>query len=314
MHSGYPEKVKLEKTLCPNGCPDNDELVLVGRDRIHNVLGDFNIVKCKSCGLQRTNPRPTAGTIGVYYPDNYAPYLVVDKSPLIKRGAVKKIIISLLGLDARKIPPIAPGEMLELGCASGSFMEEMGNQGWHVQGIEFSDSAAEVARKKGFTVQTSSLENAQKPNQFLDVIVAWMVLEHLHAPVQVLSRLRYWIKPDGYLVASVPDANSLAKKFFKARCYDLHLPNHLYHYTPKTLEVILNNSGWKLERVVWQKNCMTLLSSAEYWAKDFNHIRMLRLIQWLKSSPSAAYIRLVLGWILGVTRQSGRIEIWARPK
>lgn len=292
----------------------NDILVFSGHDRLHGIPGYFNVVQCVTCGLKRTNPRPTAETIGAYYPDDYAPYLVVDKLPSKRGGVIKKYLRSLLGLDARKIPSLAPGKMLELGCASGSFMEEMLSQGWSIEGIEFSDTAAEVAREKGFIVQTATLENAKQPEQLFDVIVAWMVLEHLHAPIQVLSKLRNWVKPNGYLIASVPDANSLAKTIFNKRCYDWQLPTHLFHYTPKTLEFVLNNSGWKLERVVWQKNCMTLLSSAEYWANDFNHAKTLQVIRWMKTASSAAYLRMMLGWLLGVTRLSGRIEIWAKPK
>lgn len=314
MLSSCPENVTLESTQCPNSCNVNDIYIFSGYDRLHGVSGYFNVVQCVTCGLQRTNPRPTAETIGFYYPDDYAPYHVANSLSFKKVGRVKKYLKLLLGVDARKIPPISPGRMLELGCASGAFMEEVRAQGWSVEGVEFSDSAAEIARGKGFLVQTATVENAQQPEQLVDVIAAWMVLEHLHAPITVLSKLRSWVRHDGYLIASVPDASSLAKTIFNERCYDWQLPTHLFHYTPRTLEIVLNNSGWTLEKVVWQKNCNTLLNSAEYWAVDFNHHKTLCFIKWLKNSHSASYIRLALGWILGVTRQSGRIEVWARPK
>jgi SAM-dependent methyltransferase len=203
--------------------------------------------------------------------------------------------------------------MLEIGCSSGGYMEQVRLQGWRVEGIEFSDQAASIARSKGFNVQTGSLEQVQVPDEQYDVITAWMVLEHLHEPVLGLKRLREWIKPEGYLVASVPVSKSLAKLFFKDSCYDLHLPNHLFHYTPETLKIVLANSGWKVERTFWQRNSNTLLMSFEYWAAENNVMKVLNFAKWLRLGKGAVRIRMILSILLGVTHQSGRIEIWARP-
>ena len=310
----YPPNVVLEDVKCPNGCGVGDQLVLLGRDRIHGALGEFQIVRCSSCGLERTNPRPTPETIGEYYPDDYAPYQSTSALGSEKKQfRLKSLLRGILGFEVRQLPPLTPGRMLEVGCASGFYMDQMRRIGWKVDGIEFSESAASVARAKGFKVQTSSLEEADSPSNPYDVITAWMVLEHLHEPVKCLRNMLSWVKPNGYLVAVVPDAESLAKTIFKERCYDLHLPNHLFHFTPKTLELTLNSAGWKLDRVVWQKNCNTLLWSAEYWAKEMQHPNILKLLQWVRASNRAGKIRLILGWLLGVTHQSGRIEVWARP-
>lgn len=312
MDSIHPSGVKLEHSACPNGCTPDDKYILKGYDRLHEIEGCFSLVRCQSCNLERTNPRPTSDTIGAYYPADYAPYHATINTEQAQ-PKIKSWLRTVLGLAAKQIPPVAPGRMLDVGCASGGYMEHMQCIGWTVEGIEFSESAAFAARKKGFKVQISSLEEAESPSVPYDVITAWMVLEHLHQPIQCLKRMRNWIKPNGFLVASVPDAESLASTLFKERSYDLHLPNHLYHFTPKTLERLLNNAGWTIGRIVWQKNCNALLWSAEYWAKDMNHTRVLNVVRWLRTSSRAGKMRLMLGWLLGVTHQSGRIEIWARP-
>lgn len=309
----YPDNVELESVNCPNGCAPNDALVLTGHDRLHGIPGDFTIYRCVYCGLERTTPRPTPATIGAYYPSDYAPYKASAEVGASSKSKIKEWLRHLLGFNARALPPIPPGRMLEIGCSSGGYMEQVRHQGWQVEGIEFSDQAASIARSKGFNVQTGSLEQAQAPDVQYDVITAWMVLEHLHAPVLALKRLREWIKPEGYLVASVPVSKSLAKLFFKDCCYDLHLPNHLFHYTPDTLKIVLANSGWMLERIFWQRNCNTLLMSFEYWATEKNRPNTLKFAKWLRLSKGAGRIRIIFSILLGVTRQSGRIEIWARP-
>lgn len=309
----YPDGVELEHVNCPNGCDRNDELMLVGFDQLHGLPGEFDVWRCSSCGLQRTTPRPTPATIAAYYPSNYAPYQNEGEASTPDTPGLKRIIRLRLGMETRKLPDVTPGRMLEIGCSSGGYMELARQKGWQVEGIEFSEQAATVARAKGFTVQVGSLEQAQPPSEPYDVITAWMVLEHLHDPVGALKKLRAWIKPEGYLVALVPDANSIAKTLFKEQCYDLQLPTHLFHYTPATLKIVLANSGWTLERVSWQRNCNTLLWSLEYWADKRKNQSLTKFARWLRISRKAIKVRMFLGLVLGMTRQSGRIEIWARP-
>jgi SAM-dependent methyltransferase len=310
--NAMPPGVLLEDAGCPLGCPRGDRMVVEGEDRISHVPGRFTVVACTSCGLKRTNPRPTPDTIGSYYPDSYGPYHgSEDKSPApgLARGRLK----SLLGLETRLIPPIGPGHLLELGSAHGAFLATAQAQGWSVEGIEFSAFAAEKAREQGFFVQVGSAETAEAPATRPDVIAAWMVLEHLHEPLATLKRLREWIKPDGYLIFSVPDASSGVQRLFGEWSFDLQVPNHLYHYSPATLRKLLAASGWRVDRIRWQSNPQTFLRSIVFIAGDKHWPRTGRIAQVLASDPRWGRVRALLGVLLGWTRQSGRIEVWARP-
>lgn len=308
-----PDDVILENRPCPNGCPPVDRLVLEGHDRLHGIPGQFQVVSCMNCGLMRTNPRPSPETIGAYYPNDYGPYQTSD-APVTPSGAgFRRRMRRLLGLETRVVPDIPPGRMLEIGCANGAYMEQMRREGWLAEGIEFSEAIAQQAREKGFKVQAATVETAEAPSEPVDVVAAWMVLEHLHEPVNALSKVREWVKSDGYLIASVPDAGALERRIFGNRWYALQLPTHLYHYTPETIEAVLSAAGWEVVRVRWQCNCNNLLCSLEYFAKDRGMNRLLRGIQWFRTSRTAGKARVVLAWLLGVLRQSGRMEIWARP-
>ena len=229
------------------------------------------------------------------------------------RAAQLAGISRLLGMQARRLPLLEPGRLIEIGCAAGAFLEEMRAAGWNCSGIEFSDSSAQAARAKGFEIQTATVESASPPSEPVALIAAWMVLEHLHEPVAALRKLRTWVRPDGYLAASVPDAGSLERKIFGRRWYALQVPTHLYHYSPKTLETVLASAGWKLVRCQWQKNCNNLLRSLEYIANDRHQKRVAGFLVWFRTPKRAAKLRALLAWFLGITRQSGRIEIWAQP-
>lgn len=301
----------MESAPCPLGCKPNDLPILTGRDRISGITGTFDIVCCGHCGLLRTDPRPSPDTIGAFYPDDYGPYGSVTSSDIVVNSARpwKRVV----GLSVQNIPDVAPGRMLELGCASGNYMERMRQLGWDVEGIEFSSSAAATARERGFNVTDGAVENAENPIAKYNIIVAWMVLEHLHQPTHVLKRLLDWVEPDGHLVFSVPDSGAIERRVFGDAYYALHLPNHLYHYSPQTIQKVLNASGWEAVRFFWQPNSNSLIRSIEYKFEDWGMTNAAARIRRFATSSRYARFRTLFGWVLARLRQSGRMEVWAKP-
>jgi 2-polyprenyl-3-methyl-5-hydroxy-6-metoxy-1,4-benzoquinol methylase len=272
--------ITLEKVSCPLGCPENEEAVLTGRDLLHNLPGEYTVVKCLDCGLMRTNPRPTPETMGFYYPNDYGPYLgtrvkpVVSQSTTILKKWLRLLAQRIFKFNTEVLPLIPTGRMLEVGCASGSFLHHMGQQGWQVEGIEFSEQAAGMARQMGYPVYAGSLETAPNPDQSFDLIVGWMVLEHLHNPMQGLIKLHEWAKPHAYLVLSVPNAGAWNFRIFKEKWYALQVPNHLYHYTPASLTRILFASGWEVEKIFHQRILTEWIASTGYMLTEVSHFRI----------------------------------------
>jgi len=212
------------------------------------------------------------------------------------------------------LPPISPGRLLEIGCASGVFMAHMAAQGWNVSGIELSHHAARRAQQAGLNVYLGTVELALAPAQPFDLIVGWMVLEHLHEPIRVLRTLRAWIARTGWLVVSLPNADSADFHWFRRYWYALDLPRHLFHFTPRTLSRILAQSGWRIERVIHQHNPNNLFGSLGYLATRIGWEQLGDWLVGLHAQPGGGAWRLLLGKILGYTHASGRITVWARPE
>lgn len=240
-------EVRLEYSSCPLGCPAGSDILLAGHDRLHNLPGEFYVVRCKTCALLRTQPQPTKDTIKFYYPDNYGPYHGTKVNRDVRQSQNRKLwkhlIQKVFQFKTTYLPILNPGRMLEIGCASGAFMNQMAEKGWVVEGIEFSPQAAANARALGYPVYAGTLEMAPDPLESYDLVVGWMVFEHLHNPILAVQKVYNWVKPRGWLVLSVPNAQSVQFKIFKDAWYDLHLPNHLYHYTPNTLRNVLKRGG-----------------------------------------------------------------------
>lgn len=307
-----PEVVKLESSKCPNGCTKESVPILKARDRVSNLPGLFTIVRCLECDLERTDPRPTADTIIYYYPESYGPYKLGDCAT-VGSSKLKLFFQKFFSYSNRKMPVATPGRMLEIGCASGAYLKRAQDKGWVVEGIEFSPQAAHMAQKNGFRVHVGSVESAPQPEIPYDLVVGWMVLEHVHEPVKVLKRLKEWVSSSGYLILSVPDRENIARKVFKSECYDIQVPTHLYHFNVKSLKATLASSGWKVESIRWQRNCNTLLMSIEYWAEDTNRNLAASIIKVIRTEKMFAPFRFALSVLLGTLRQSGRMEVLARP-
>lgn len=99
--------------------------------------------------------------------------------------------------------------VLELGCSTGQMTRVMQERGCQVVAIEADADAAKRAAEHCDHMIVGDLEQldfeVELGDRRFDVIVAADVLEHLQAPEAVLGRLRPFLAPDGYLVASVPN-------------------------------------------------------------------------------------------------------------
>jgi 2-polyprenyl-3-methyl-5-hydroxy-6-metoxy-1,4-benzoquinol methylase len=308
----FADKIELEDSPCPMGCSVPDTQTLIGGDRLHGLPGEFAVVRCQACGLMRTNPRPTVQAISLYYPEDYSPHGGTHfPNGRASDGLWKLTAKRIFNTDSRKIPPLRPGRMLEIGCASGAFLGRMAARGWQVEGLEQPSRVAEDARRQGYLVQTGELEHVQTPTEPFDLVVGWQVLEHLHNPVLTLEKLHDWTKPGGWLALSVPDASAWEFSAFGARWYGLDLPRHLFHFTPRTLRAVLAKTGWKTERIFWHRNPNNLLHSLRYCCLDRGWVNGAGYLLDVVQGRRQRVLRSVMGLFVGTLRASGRMTAWA---
>ena len=103
-----------------------------------------------------------------------------------------------------------PGQrVLDLGCRDGALTQAYldGNE---VVGVDADREALAEAAKLGIETYWADLD---QPLEFadgsFDVVVAGELLEHLRDPLRLVAEIRRVLRPDGTLVASVPNAYRL---------------------------------------------------------------------------------------------------------
>src|SRR5262245_47082303 len=107
--------------------------------------GTFHLVRCEQCGLLYQNPRPPLAEIGRYYPDHYGSYGSAQAGLRTRPGLLGSIIRRGMNKRCRLLDRTVPAEAgrprqhLDVGCASGLFMEAIQNHGWRVEGVELNE-------------------------------------------------------------------------------------------------------------------------------------------------------------------------------
>lgn len=253
---------------------------LCGRDQFDNYLtridlnlsiqGDFQLVRCRYCGLVYQNPRPAQNSINEIYPDNYDQFIKssTEESSIINRidrgYGLKKRIKSITRYKK-------PGRLLDIGCATGDFLEMMRDiAGWDVYGIEPSSHASDYARTHlGLQVKTGFLGEADYEAENFDVITMWNVLEHLVDPINTLKQIHKLLKPDGMLIFNTPNLDSLDARIFGPYWIGFELPRHFFVFSRRTLMLMLHDAGFRIieTRSIYGSHS-AFMSSIRFWLRD----------------------------------------------
>jgi SAM-dependent methyltransferase len=229
---------------CPVCGSLEGSFLFTGRDLLHKGPGCFQMVQCEDCEFIYLNPRPSWRAMQRYYPQDYAPYTKTTHIPTVKRlirsgGQIRKRSI----VEGQ----VSSGTLLDVGCASGEFLQVMADRGhWDVFGLEPNSRAASYAEKlTGAKVYRESIERVTLPKSKFDVITMWHVLEHLYKPKLALTKMRSALRSEGKLIVAVPIADCLDAKLFGKYWSGYDIPRHLGVYSRETLRSVLLDTGFK---------------------------------------------------------------------
>lgn len=143
----------------------------------------------------------------------------------------------------------APGSLLDVGCATGVFLDEARRAGWRTTGIEVSRYAVEVARGRGLDVRQAPVEAAVPADARFDCVTLWDVIEHLRDPCGTTASLARLLPSGGVMALSTGDVSSLAARLSGARWHLFNLPEHLFFFSPRSLRALLGRAGLRVARL-----------------------------------------------------------------
>ena len=138
------------------------------------------------------------------------------------------------------------GRLLDVGAATGYFLERAKQAGWEVAGVEISEYASSKAREKGLKVINGTLKDLKDSKNSFDAMTFLDSIEHLPNARADLLIARKLLKKDGIIVINTPDAGSLLAKILGRRWQHLVPPEHLAIFNQKNLAKLLKECGFKV--------------------------------------------------------------------
>jgi hypothetical protein len=127
--------------------------------------------------------------------------------------------------------------LLDVGSASGIFLEQGEKNGWSVEGIELSPELANRARNKGFTVTEGLVEELSSNNKF-PIVTAWEVIEHTVDPIEFMAKLRGYAQDGGLIALSTPLSNGLQARLLGSQFPMICPPEHISLFSKKSITML----------------------------------------------------------------------------
>ncbi len=142
--------------------------------------------------------------------------------------------------------------LLDVGCASGHFLEAASRAGFMAKGIDVAGASTALAQSRGFQVWTGDPATIDLAERF-DVITLWETIEHVPNPDALLGQIRSWLKPGGIIVIGTGNNRSLLSRLLGRRWWYLVPPDHCVVYNPRALTIVLERNGFHVERTyrIW---------------------------------------------------------------
>lgn len=271
-----PPRAELESVDCPLcACAEHTTLV-VGCDALSARGGHYRVVRCDSCEMCYTNPRPTEAAIVGCYPQNYKRHVPREWNTRLLRRVRRNLERALLQvhygypvywpdlttrIKARVarlrlrhsrqrqswIPYRLPGRLLDYRCGATDFLQEMREFGWSVRGLDPNETVArEVSQCTGVSVDVGGFEDASIEPGSYDAVTMWNALEREHRPRDVVAAAHDALRPGGILVAGAANIASWSFEQFQQEWHGLELPRHLNHFEPRTLCALLETAGFQI--------------------------------------------------------------------
>lgn len=181
-------------------------LDLYGSSMYHHRDRAYDLCKCGRCSLVQVGPLPTEDEVASLYGDDYFEKdydsLLSQEDYFHNQHKLDSRYNGILDNLERWHPR---GDLLEIGCAGGFFLDIARKRGWNVRGVEITDVGhAHATGELGLDVHHGSFPPAPFADESFDVVYAGHVVEHMRHPVAGFADMNRMLRPGGVLLIEVP--------------------------------------------------------------------------------------------------------------
>ena len=265
-----------EKSKC-NICGFHDFLEL-------NINEGRRLVSCKRCGHFFLNPLPDKSLLDKLYSDEVYYRETPEDMDNIKYLWQRRFnsIMAML--------PKEPGNILDVGCGKGLFLNEAKQRGWQIFGTEYSPHTAKYAVENyGIDVFTGDLLQTRYPDKYFKVISFWHVLEHLFSPSDYIKEAHRLLQNNGLLIIESPNSNE--SKFTIKEQMDQN-KTHIHFFSEKGFRTLLENNGFEVLLATYED----LRHYKNKWSSRLHHnldTALVKAVKFFTGKNTGSTLRIV---------------------
>ena len=207
------------------------------RDFNQDIVGEWDLVSCRRCGLGVLMPFPTQNEVATFYDERF---YTCDRKRFINIVEVIRKFLAYYRYNIVKayLPPV--GTLLDFGSGPGHWGQALSNKGWEVCNADVaynSDSKLRMEQDRPIL---------DYPKSYFDVVTMWYVIEHMVNPQATLREIARVLKPGGILITAQQNFASVQAKMFGPRWLILDPPRHIFQFSPENLSKLANQEGYQL--------------------------------------------------------------------
>jgi SAM-dependent methyltransferase len=239
---------------------------------------DFAYHLCNNCEALQISQIPAM--LGKYYPEDkyYSFKADIKKGKSNKADQIKteyllfnkhKLLGSLLSIGY-KVPPFYEwmkipslkfdAEILDVGSGNGALLARLNRIGFtRLTGIDpYIPADIEYPEFKVYRKDIYELTG-----QF-DYIMLHHSFEHMADPLIVLRKLYSLLKPDRFVLIRTPVMGMYSWKRYGVHWAGLDAPRHLVIHSRKSMNILAEKAGFKVESVIFDTNPTDFIVSEQY--------------------------------------------------
>jgi len=214
--------------------------------------------RCRHCTVEFIHPQPDDAQLKKLYSESYFAAWGLSGRQENESTRLMKRATFQLRLDLIR-QFVSPGAILDVGCATGYFLQLAEEQGFQPFGVEFSAYAAARARLHfgPKAIFQGTLEEATFPRSSFAAVTLSDLLEHVRVPTSTLTHAETLLNPGGVILVVTPDTGSLSKKIMGRR-WTHYKPEHLFYFNRRSLTFLANRCNLHLAHFQRGKKALNL--------------------------------------------------------
>jgi SAM-dependent methyltransferase len=176
------------------------------------------------------------------------------------------------------------GDLFEIGCAYGLFLDEAKSRFHSVSGVDISREATTYAREVlGVDASAADFLTMDFGPRRFAAICMWDTIEHVPQPDRFVRKATELLTDDGFFYLTTGDIGSLVARIQGAGWRQIHPPSHVGYFSRSTIERMLSRFGLEVAG----------FETAAYYHTLFNVLRTLDLRGGAVAGLARAALRLV---------------------